>query len=120
MLAEARAVLDSCGNDSRIPAVQVWSSTSRTRRNWLFLIGCASLREELLWRNHVVAFALSFIIPLVASPQTPHRVAIRAGKLIDGKSEKPLENVLIVIEGDRIASVVAGGKRAAGGDGGCL
>ncbi len=86
------------------------------RRNWLFLIGCASLREEHLLRRHLIAFALSFTIPLVASSQTPHRVAIRAGKLIDGKSEKPLENVLIVIEGDRIASVVAGGSAPAGVD----
>src|SRR6266851_490795 len=114
MLAEARAVVDICVNDSRIPAVQVWSSTFRMRRNWLFLIGCASLREEHLLRRHLIAFALSFTIPLVASSQTPHRVAIRAGKLIDGKSEKPLENVLIVIEGDRIASVVAGGSAPAG------
>src|SRR5438309_6853550 len=43
-----------------------------------------------------------------------HRVAIRAGRLIDGKSEKPLENAVIVIEGDRIASVTAGGSAPAG------
>src|ERR1700737_2755012 len=116
MLAEARAVVDICVNHSRNPAVQVLSSTFRTRRIWLFLIGCASLKEELLLRRHLIAFALSFTIPLVVSSQAPHRVAIRAGKLIDGKSEKPLENVLIVIEGDRIASVVAGGSAPAGVD----
>src|SRR2546422_2588213 len=53
---------------------------------------------------------------MLAVCQTPHRVAIRAGKLIDGKSDKPLENVLIVIEGDKIASVVAGGSAPAGAD----
>src|SRR5260370_8421912 len=78
------------------------------------MIGCASLKEGLLLRRHLIAFALSFTIPLVASSQTPHRVAIRAGKLIDGKSEKLVENVLVVIEGDRIASVVAGGSAPAG------
>jgi imidazolonepropionase-like amidohydrolase len=41
-------------------------------------------------------------------------VAIRAGKLIDGKSEKPIENALIVIEGDKIVSVTAGGSAPAG------
>ncbi len=48
--------------------------------------------------------------------QTPRRVAIRAGHLIDGKSDKPLENALIVIEGDKIVSVVAGGSAPAGVD----
>jgi len=41
----------------------------------------------------------------------PHRVAIRAGKLIDGKSEKPLENVLIVTEGDRSRPLRLAGAR---------
>jgi imidazolonepropionase-like amidohydrolase len=43
-------------------------------------------------------------------PPTPaKRIAIRAGHLIDGKSEKPLDNVLIFIEGDKIVSVTPGG-----------
>jgi imidazolonepropionase-like amidohydrolase len=67
-------------------------------------------------RRIFVVFGLGFVIPILAIPQTTHRVAIRAGKLIDGKSEKPLENALIVIEGDRIASVVAGGSAPAGAD----
>src|SRR3982074_707842 len=67
-------------------------------------------------RRLLIAFGLSLVMPIFALCQTPHRVAIRAGKLIDGKSEKPLENVLIVIEGDKIASVVAGGSGSAGVD----
>src|ERR1700686_3730975 len=67
-------------------------------------------------RRFLIAFGLSLVMPMLALCQTPHRVAIRAGKLIDGKSEKPLENVLIVIEGDRIVSVVAGGSAPAGMD----
>ncbi len=67
-------------------------------------------------RRIFVAFGLSLVIPILAISQITHRVAIRAGKLIDGKSEKPLENALIVIEGDRIASVVAGGSAPAGVD----
>ena len=65
-------------------------------------------------RRRLAASVLSLAIPVIAVCQTPHRVAIRAGKLIDGKSEKPLENVLIVIEADRIASVTAGGSAPAG------
>ena len=67
-------------------------------------------------RRIFVAFGLSLVIPILAISQITHRVAIRAGKLIDGKSEKPLENALIVIEGDRIASVVAGGSAPASVD----
>ena len=65
-------------------------------------------------RRLLIAVVLSFVIPTTAFCQTPHRVAIRAGRLIDGKSEKPLENAVIVIEGDRIASVTAGGSAPAG------
>src|ERR1700674_2894558 len=67
-------------------------------------------------RRPLVAFGLSLVMPMFALCQAPHRVAIRAGRLIDGKSDKPLENVLIVIEGDKIASVVAGGRAPAGVD----
>jgi imidazolonepropionase-like amidohydrolase len=38
------------------------------------------------------------------------RVAIRAGHLIDGRSDKVLDNAVIVIEGDTIVSVTAGGE----------
>jgi imidazolonepropionase-like amidohydrolase len=38
------------------------------------------------------------------------RIAIRAGHLIDGKSETPVSNALIVVEGDKIVSVTAGGS----------
>jgi imidazolonepropionase-like amidohydrolase len=67
-------------------------------------------------RRILIAIGLSLVIPILALCQTPHRVAIRAGKLIDGKSEKPLENVLIVIEGEKIVSVAAGGSAPAGVD----
>src|SRR6267143_821724 len=42
------------------------------------------------------------------------KVAIRAGRLIDGKSETALTNALILIEGERIVSVSAGGTAPAG------
>ena len=47
--------------------------------------------------------------------QTPvKRVAVRAARLIDGKSEQAIANPLIVIEGDKIVSVASGGSAPAG------
>ena len=42
------------------------------------------------------------------------KIAIRAGRLIDGKSDAPLANALILIEGDKIVSVTSGGTPPAG------
>jgi len=44
----------------------------------------------------------------------PKRIAIRAGRLIDGKAETPTTNVLILIEDDHIVSVTPGGTAPAG------
>ena len=65
-------------------------------------------------RRILSTFVLCLVIPILAPCQTPRRVAIRAGQLIDGKSDKPLVNALIVVEGDSIVSVVAGGSAPAG------
>ena len=45
---------------------------------------------------------------------TAKRIAIRAGRLIDGKSDAVVANVLIVVEGEKIVSVTAGGTAPAG------
>jgi imidazolonepropionase-like amidohydrolase len=50
------------------------------------------------------------------SAQSPKRVAVRAGKLIDGKSDQPISNALILIEDGKITSVTAGGTAPAGVD----
>ena len=44
-----------------------------------------------------------------APPAAPKKLAIRAGRLIDGKSDTPIANALILIEGDKIVSVSPGG-----------
>lgn len=44
------------------------------------------------------------------------RIAVRAGRLIDGKSDAPISNALILIEGDKIASVIPGGSPPPGVD----
>jgi imidazolonepropionase-like amidohydrolase len=66
-----------------------------------------------------VALFASLVIPLAAqekasAPAPAKRVAIRAGHLIDGKSDKPFDNVLILIEGDKIVSVSPGGVAPTG------
>jgi imidazolonepropionase-like amidohydrolase len=48
------------------------------------------------------------------SAQSPKRVAVRAGKLIDGKSDQAISNALILIEDGKITSVTAGGTVPAG------
>jgi len=65
-------------------------------------------------RRFVTAVLVSLFISMGAVAQAPHRVAIRAGRLIDGKNEKPIENALILIEGDKIVSVTAGGSAPSG------
>lgn len=42
------------------------------------------------------------------------KIAIRAGRLIDGKSDTPILNAVIVIEGGKIVSVTPGGTPPAG------
>ena len=46
--------------------------------------------------------------------ETPKRVAIRAGHLIDGKSDKAIANALILIDGEQIVSVMPGGSAPVG------
>jgi imidazolonepropionase-like amidohydrolase len=65
-------------------------------------------------RRIASAVLLSLVLPVLAIAQAPHVVAIRAGKLIDGKGDKPIENALIVIERDRIKSVTPGGSAPSG------
>jgi imidazolonepropionase-like amidohydrolase len=65
-------------------------------------------------RRFVTAVWVSLFISMGAAAQAPHRVAIRAGKLIDGRSEKPIENAWILIEGDKIVSVTEGGSAPSG------
>jgi imidazolonepropionase-like amidohydrolase len=60
-----------------------------------------------------VVFLLSISSSIVTSQQSSSaqkRIAIRAGRLIDCKSDAPISNALILIEGDKILSVTAGGS----------
>ena len=68
-----------------------------------------------------VALAGVLVVQLVISTSgtqtkeaAPKKIAIRAGQLIDGKSDTPMTNALILIEGDKIAAVTPGGAAPAG------
>jgi imidazolonepropionase-like amidohydrolase len=65
-----------------------------------------------------VAVALVFLSGLAVgqenAPPTARRIAIRAGRLIDGKSDTAIQNALILVEDDKIASVTPGGSPPAG------
>ena len=65
-------------------------------------------------RRLFVVVLLCLLIPGLGAAQASHRIAIRAGKLIDGKNDRPLENALILVEGDKIVSVTPGGSAPTG------
>ena len=76
------------------------------------------------WRRELIALAgvTVFISALFCGSSRAQekdnapakKIAIRAGRLIDGKSDTPILNALIVIEGDKIVSVSVGGAPPAG------
>ena len=65
-------------------------------------------------RRFTAAVLLNLVVTIGIAAQASHVVAIRAGRLIDGKGEKPIENALIVIEGDKIKSITPGGTAPTG------
>ena len=75
------------------------------------------------WRRSGIGLTAACLLLVVgtshaqqATAPPAKSIAIRAGRLIDGKSEAPITNALILIEGDKIVSVTVGGKPPAGAD----
>ena len=78
----------------------------------------------MIWRTNLIALtgAAAFLTLACCSAGRAQdkekaptkRIAIRAGRLIDGKSDTPILNALILIEGDKIVSVTPGGTALAG------
>src|ERR1700756_4057372 len=69
--------------------------------------------------RRVVVFVAAVLCCLSLNAQAPNpapkkRIAVRAGRLIDGKSEKPIANAMILVEDGKIASVTAAGSAPAG------
>jgi imidazolonepropionase-like amidohydrolase len=65
-------------------------------------------------RRLFLAVLAALLASLTAGAQAPRRIAVRAGKLIDGKSDRPIAHAVILIEGDKIVSVTPGGSAPAG------
>src|ERR1043166_5429463 len=93
---------------------------------WPFFFLCYPLRRQRgipVRRKSNVILAMAVLICAVGMQQLagqekpkepPKKVAVRAGRLIDGKGDAPIANALILIEGDQIVSVTAGGSAPAG------
>src|SRR5690242_11781556 len=65
--------------------------------------------------------AALFVSALAAAQEKPKAppaktIAIRAGHLIDGRSDRALDNVTIIVTGDTIASVTPAGPVPAGAE----
>jgi len=71
------------------------------------------------WGAAVVAAGLFLFLSHGGQAQekqtaAPKKIALRAGRLIDGKGDSPIANALILIEGEQIVSVTPGGAAPAG------
>jgi len=64
----------------------------------------------------LVTLLLAAALPALAQAPAPKRIAIRAGRLIDGKGGAPVANALLLVEGDKITSITAGGAPPAGAE----
>jgi imidazolonepropionase-like amidohydrolase len=66
----------------------------------------------------VMLFVIAACVPISQAqekaPATPKKLAIRAGRLIDCKSDTPVVNAMILVEGDKIVSITPGGTPPAG------
>src|SRR5882757_8603066 len=84
------------------------------------LVSFARLGGIPMNRNTVAIAAVFFacqLNPLAAQEKAPtsaKRVAIHAGHLIDGQGDRPIDNVLILVEGEKIVSVTPGGAAPIG------
>jgi imidazolonepropionase-like amidohydrolase len=76
------------------------------------------MRKKLLAAG-VAAFGILFCMIRNGDAQEKEkaavkRIAVRAGRMIDGKSESAIANALILVENDRIVAVSAGGTAPVG------
>jgi imidazolonepropionase-like amidohydrolase len=60
------------------------------------------------------SLVVALLCSISLSAQSSKRVAVRAGKLIDGKSDQAIANALILIEDGKVTSVTTGGAAPAG------
>jgi imidazolonepropionase-like amidohydrolase len=83
-------------------------------KNNLRVLLAASIAAIFLVTPHLAAQAQTTKPEAAKKDAPPKRIAIRAGRLIDGKSDSAIQNAVIVIEGDKIVSVNAGATPPSG------
>lgn len=66
--------------------------------------------------RRIAFFAAGLLCTLSLQAQTPKQIAIRAGRLIDGKGGQPIANAVILVEDGKIVSVAPGGTPPAGAE----
>jgi imidazolonepropionase-like amidohydrolase len=78
----------------------------------------AAICGAIWWAAEICSLLLGLALLLTAPlwAQGTKQIAIKAGKLIDGKSDQPIANALIVVEKGKIVSVTAGGTAPAGAE----
>jgi len=64
--------------------------------------------------RRIAVLAVIILCSLSLHAQAPKQIAIRAGHLIDGKSDQPVSNALILVEAGKVVSVTPGGAPPAG------
>jgi imidazolonepropionase-like amidohydrolase len=79
-----------------------------------FVNGC--YRLKFFTAAFLLSASSTFVSAQQSSAPPAKQIAIRAGRLIDGKSETPISNALILVEGDKIVSVTPGGTAPAGAE----
>ncbi len=65
-------------------------------------------------KRRLGSLVVALLCSISLSAQSSKRVAVRAGKLIDGKSDQAIANALILIEDGKVTSITAGGAAPAG------
>jgi imidazolonepropionase-like amidohydrolase len=65
-------------------------------------------------KRRLGSLVVALLCSISLSAQSSKRVAVRAGKLIDGKSDQAIANALILIEDGKVTAVTAGGAAPAG------
>src|SRR6185436_13210907 len=61
--------------------------------------------RRLMFSRGFVALGLIALLSGSSSAQTPRRIALVGGTLIDGYGGRPIRNSVILVEGDRIKAV---------------
>jgi imidazolonepropionase-like amidohydrolase len=81
----------------------------RVALRWTLMLACFACAAT-------GTFAQQGAAPGASTSAPAKQIAIRAGRLIDGRSDTPISNALILVQGEKIVSVTPGGTAPAGAE----